>query len=184
MEGQLAAYSMHVSSSNSTNRFSSLGQQQRRKRTKKINIYIYNIQRWCRRITKLWQTQNEHSFSATHFSRVFFPCKRYRSVISGKHRRLPFFGFKKYNIKSHLQAAATNVKWSCGGKGVACADIFGSLAPTSGLRGVMLPICTTYVFMLPEIFRNWLYFRNLADHAGHKINQVVSNTRVNPLNFP
>ena len=88
------------------------------------------------------------------FLQVIFPCKRYRSVISGKHRRLPFFGFKKYNIKSHLQAAATNVKWNCGGKGVACADIFGSLAPTSGLRGVMLPICTTCVFMLPEIFRN------------------------------
>ena len=47
-----------------------------------------------------------------------------------------------------------------------------------------VPIFTTYGFILLEIFRNWLYFRNLANHAANKINQVVSNTRVNPLNFP
>ena len=150
MEGQLAAYSMDVSSSNSTNKFSSLGQQQRRKIK---NQYIYIYIQYTKMVSKNHEavTNSKRTFVFCNtFLQVIFPCKRYRSVISGKHRRLPFFGFKKYNIKSHLQAAATNVKWSCGGKGVACADIFGSLAPTSGLRGVMLPICTTCVFMLPR----------------------------------
>ena len=58
--------------------------------------------------------------------------------------------------------------------------------PTPGHEfcALSLPIFTTHGFILLEIFRNWLYFRNLAHHAANKINQVVSNTRVNPLIFP
>ena len=63
---------------------------------KKINIYIY-IQ-YTKMVSKNHEAvpNSKRTFVFCNtFLQVIFPCKRYRSVISGKHRRLPFFGFKK-----------------------------------------------------------------------------------------
>ena len=39
-------------------------------------------------------------------------------------------------------------------------------------------------FYIAENIQKLINFPQSCDHDGHKINQVISNTRVNPLNFP